>query len=344
LDTLPVRGFCIAAPGPGTVDSFVHFIKDALAPRGVNTLVLRVDYHYQFKSHPELADAGALSLDDVTKLVNACRKAHIRIIPSIDLLGHQSWAGHLGKLLSVYPEFDETPWVKMPAHYQWPNADNLYCKSYCPLAPGLHKILFDVIDELCDAFHSDAFHAGMDEVFYIGESRCPRCGGKDPAALFAGEVTRLRNHLASKHRQLWIWADRLIDGKTTGMGMWEASMNNTYRAVDMIPTDVVLCDWHYERADQSAVYFAMKGFGVISCPYNDAQAGKWQVQDMYRFRGRSDSQMRDRFEGILQTVWSDAGAFMRQYYGKAKPASRENNSPVDCFKAVFSAVANSRMP
>lgn len=36
-----------------------------------------------------------------------------------------------------------------------------------------------------------------------------------------------------------IWGDRLIDGKTTGIGAWEASMNNTYRAIDLIPKDVL---------------------------------------------------------------------------------------------------------
>ena len=64
------------------------------------------------------------------------KKHGIQIIPQINLLGHQSWANRTDKLLSVYPQFDETPWVKMPAKYEWPNADNLYCKSYCPLAPG----------------------------------------------------------------------------------------------------------------------------------------------------------------------------------------------------------------
>jgi hypothetical protein len=29
--------------------------------------------------------------------------------------------------------------------------------------------------------------------------------------------------------------DRLIEGKRTGMGIWEASYNFTWRAVDMIP-------------------------------------------------------------------------------------------------------------
>ena len=43
LDTaMPVRGFCIAAPTPKSLDAFIAFVQDELAPRRVNTLILRV--------------------------------------------------------------------------------------------------------------------------------------------------------------------------------------------------------------------------------------------------------------------------------------------------------------
>ncbi|HUZ61696.1 MAG TPA: family 20 glycosylhydrolase [Hanamia sp.] len=338
VDTLPVRGFEIAAPRHTGVDSFVTFIKKELIPRHINTLVLRVDFGYQFKSHPELIDSFAMSEKDVKKIVRACKKGDIKIIPQINLLGHQSWANHTDKLLSVYPQFDETPWVKMPAKYEWPNADNLYCKSYCPLAPGLHKIIFDLIDEICDVFETDTFHAGMDEVFYIGESKCPRCSGHDPAQLFADEVRRIDNHLAEKGRHLWIWGDRLLDGKTTGLGEWEASMNNTYRAIDMIPKDVTICDWHYERADQTPVYFAMKGFNVISCPFRNATAGVEQVEDMYKFRQRSTPEMKERFQGIMQTIWTRNDLFLKEYYGEDSSKIGDKSTSSDCFQKVFSAI------
>jgi hypothetical protein len=61
-----------------------------------------------------------------------------------------------------------------------------------------------------EVFEADAFHAGMDEVFYIGDDKCPRCSGLDKAALFAGEVTKIRNHLARNGHELWIW----------GIGFW----------------------------------------------------------------------------------------------------------------------------
>ena len=71
---LPVRGFCIGAPKPKDVDAFTKFIIEELVPRKVNTLILRVDYGYQFKSHPELVDSASLSKVDVKKMVMPARK------------------------------------------------------------------------------------------------------------------------------------------------------------------------------------------------------------------------------------------------------------------------------
>src|SRR5690606_4234067 len=268
-EQLPIRGLAIAAPSAENVDRFVSFIDKEISPLDINTLILRVDYNYQYKSHPELAQENPLTQNDVDKIVEVCAKHGIAIVPQINLLGHQSWADELGKLLEVYPEFDETPEVNIPEKYEWPNDDGLYCKSYCPQHPELHKIVFALVDEIVTAFKAEAFHAGMDEVFYIGNPECPRCGGMDEAELFAAEVTKIRNHLASTGKRLWIWGDRLIDGKLTGMGMWEASMNSTHRAIDLIPKDVFICDWHYERADPTAVYFALKGFDFATWSWSN---------------------------------------------------------------------------
>jgi hypothetical protein len=338
--TLPVRGLCISAPNPSGVDAFVNFIAEELAPRSVNTLILRVDFNYQYTNRSELGSRSGLSQADVKKLVAVCRTNHIRLIPQINLLGHQSWQRSTGKLLQVYPEFDETPWVKMPEKYSWPNPDGLYCRSYCPLHPKVHDVVFPLVDEICDAFEADAFHAGMDEVFYIGEAKCPRCGGKDKAELFANEVNLIRDHLKANNRQLWIWGDRLLDGKTTGMGEWEASINGTARAVDLISKDVFICDWHYERADLSPVYFAMKGLSVASCPWTNPKAALQQLQDILRFREQATRTMKPRFQGVIQTVWSDANSFLRDFRGhrQSENYKRGEKTAARCFLQLFDEV------
>ncbi len=335
-----IKGFAIAAPKPSGVDDFVKFINEELAPRKVNTLILRIDYNYQFKSHPELRDSAALSKSDVKKMVEACKKNNIDIIPQINLLGHQSWAGKTEALLRVYPEFDETPWVKMPApaDYKWPNADGLYCRSYCPLSPGVHKVVFELVDEIMDVFEAKAFHAGMDEVFYLGEDKCPRCAGRDKAVLFANEVQTIRDHLAERGQELWIWGDRLIDGRTTGIGEWAASYNDTYKAIDLIPRDVVICDWQYDEDNQTAVYFALKGLRVVTCAWNQPKVAAEQVEDLYRSRAISGKTIRVRFYGIAETVWSNPPQFLNGYYGKVPSPKDGDNTPWNTFKVMFDKI------
>jgi hypothetical protein len=311
---LPVRGLSIAAPSPEGLDLFLKFIEEELAPAHFNLLVLRVDWNYDYKSHPELRDPNPLTQADVKRIVSLCYKHGIQIAPQINLLGHQSWAKITRSLLREYPQFDETPHVHTEDYTGWPNPDGLYCKSYCPLHPDVHTVVFAVIDELVSAFETDLFHAGMDEVFYIGDDQCPRCSGKDKAELFAGEVTALHNHLALTGKRMMLWGDRLIDGKTTGIGEWEASMNNTYRAIDLIPKDVFICDWHYERPDLTAFYFAMKGFDVATCPWRKPEVALVQLNDMIRFRTNSTPEMSPHFQGIIETIWSGTDAFLKNYY------------------------------
>ena len=340
-ELLPVRGLCISAPQKEGIDEFIKFINEELVPKKVNTLVLRVDWNYTYKSHPELRDEDPLTTTDVKKIVQACKAGGIHVIPQINLLGHQSWHGKVYALLTKYPQFNETPDVVMPAdgEYEWPNPDGLYCLSYCPLHPDVHKIVFDLVDEIVEVFESNAFHAGMDEVFYIGHEQCPRCHGRDKAELFAGEVTKIRDHLVKNEKELWIWGDRLIDGKTTGIGVWSASMNNTHRAIDMIPKDVVINDWHYNRPNPTAALFALKGFRVITCPYRKADVATTQMHMMLGFRENATPETKENYQGMMQTIWTSAENFLDYYYGRKQFDMESNRGDyVECFNTLFEEI------
>ena len=338
---MPVRGVCLAAPQahPESLNAFHSFIDSVLVPKSINTLILRVDYNYQYTSHPELQNEEALSKKEVKELVAHCKTAGIRIIPQINLFGHQSWHTKAENLLAVYPQFDETPHIPLPEKYEWPNEYGLYCKSYCPLHPDVHEIVFGLVDELVEAFETDAFHAGLDEVFYIGDEKCPRCGGRDKAELFAGEVNKIHQHLQQNGIELWMWGDRLLDGKTTGIGMWEASMNNTHKAIDLISKEIVICDWHYKQALPTAAIFAAKGFRVISCPWNEDEVAAAQVQMIHSFRQSSTPEMKEKFMGMIETIWTSSEHFIDQYYGKKEDKDDKGRSMVKCFNRMVEEIA-----
>jgi len=324
---LPIRGLHVMAPKPDEVDLTLRFIREALPKEGVNTLVMEFDYHYQFTRRPEVTDPDALSKDDVARIAAACRQAGVRLIPQINCLGHQSWAASTAGLLRAHPELDETPG-------KYPGNAGIYCRSYCPLHPRVHEIVFDLIDELVEATGADAFHAGMDEIFLLGEDDCPRCKGRKKSDLFAGEVTALDDHLAKSGRTLWIWGDRFLDGATTGMGKWEASMNGTQDAIRAVPKDIVICDWHYEKVLPSIAYFAMEGFRVVACPWRKPNVALGQLALVRDTRAHATREIADRMQGVLQTTWVPIGPFANAYFGE-KTGDSEVHEAVQTFQALF---------
>lgn len=324
---LPVRGIHLAAPKADELALAERFIREALPKEGANVLVLEFGYHYRFERRPEVAEPDALSRGDVERLGAACRSAGVRLIPQINLLGHQSWAKSTHALLRSHPEFDETP-----GRYQ--GNEGIYCRSYCPLHPRVHEVVFDLVDELADVCQSDAFHAGMDEVFLLGENDCPRCRGRNKAELFAGEVRLLRDHLAASRRALWIWGDRLLDGAATGIGKWEASVNDTAPALRLVPKDVVICDWHYETAHPTAPYFALEGFQVVSSPWRRPSVALRQLDLIRLARMNSSAAVSGRLLGMLQTTWCGFGRFARGYFGEDTSDTRVMEA-VNCFRELF---------
>ena len=326
----PVRGLYLGAPKPDEVPLTVRFIREALPQEGVNVLVMEFDYRYQYTSHPEVVDAEALSKADVQAIVAACREAGVRLIPLINLLGHQSWAAQTFGLLRAHPEFDETPG-------KYPNNKDIYCRSYCPLHPDLHKLVFDLLDELAAVCEADAVHVGMDEVFILADADCPRCKTRTRAELFAQEVRTLHDHLAATHREMWMWGDRFLDGSVTGLGEWEASQNGTAWAINLVPRDIVICDWHYDAVPATAAYFAVEGFRVLYAPWRKTDVALGELDLIRSVRAHADETIAPRMLGVLQTTWGGASDFIKAYNRDAS-APKESAEAAYTFKALFNTI------
>ena len=264
-----------------------------LTERGLNVLILEIDYHFQFTSHPELREGRApITPEGAGKFAALCRKHGIRLIPQFQCLGHQSWKERTGPLLTVYPELDLTPGA-------FPKNKGIYCREWDPLNPKVNAIVFKLIDEILDAFKADALHVGMDEVFLLGSDKSPSTKGKDPAKLFAKAVNDLHAHLVKERKvEMLMWADRLFDAQKYHWGEWEASKTGTAAAVDMIPKDIILCPWHYERMEAypSIPLFLDKGFRVLPASWKKLDASKALIE--YSLKQRSPKML-----GHLFTTW-----------------------------------------
>lgn len=285
----------LIGPQPERLSITKRFISEVLAPMGINVLILEVNYGFQYQSHPELECRG-LSPKHARELTELCREHGIRLIPLFNCLGHQSWGRTTSALLKKYPQFDETPHVP-------PDNEGIYCREWCPSHPDVNKVVFDLLDELIDAFDADAVHVGMDEVFLIGDEKCPRCKGKDVAQLFAGVVSGLHEHLVDKRGvEMLMWGDRLLDAKRFSYGKWEASETGSHGAVDRVPNDIIICDWHYGLRDDypSVRFFQEKGFRVLPATWKNPEAAVALIRT-----ARQDAT--EKMLGILFTGWSAGG-------------------------------------
>jgi len=331
---LPVRGLHLGAPAKKDLPAVLAFVREELPREGVNTLIVEFDYEFDFQSRPEFANPTALGKSEVREIAAACREHGVALIPQINCLGHQSWARRNGRLLERHPEFDETPG-------KYPENKGIYCRSYCPLHPEVHKVMFDLIDELAAACEAKAFHVGMDEVFLLADPDCPRCGGKRAADLFAGEVKVLHDHLQSIGCRLWMWGDRFLDGKATGIGEWEASTNATSAAIEQVPKDIVICDWHYGKAHETPRFFAEKGFEVVACPWRKSDVALGQLAHIRSTRNGEDAALAARALGMVQTTWCGFTPFYQAYktQGDGAPVAKGGaGESAQCFRALFAAM------
>lgn len=266
---------------------------ETLAKQGVNVIILEVDYNFAFRSHPELRRGpDPITRNGARRFAALCKKFGIRLIPEFQSLGHQSWKSETFPLLTSYPAFDATPGA-------FPNNEGLYCREWDPLNPEVWRIVFKLMDEIIDAFRADALHVGMDEIFLLSSDFSPSTKGKDPGVLFAHAVNEIYAHLVRKrHVEMLMWGDRLIDGTKYELGEWEASINGTAAAVDLIPKDIIVCPWHYELRDNypSIPMFVEKGFRVLPAGWKNVDATKALIEF-------SRSHAGPKLLGYMFTTW-----------------------------------------
>lgn len=60
-----------------------------------------------------------------------------------------------------------------------------------------------------------------------------------------------------------------------------------------------------------------------------------QTQDLFRYRTSVTPEMKDRFQGMVQTVWTGAGQFVDEFYGRKTDHEDGLNNQASCFKAMF---------
>lgn len=278
-----------------------ELMKTVLKPNGFTHILLEIDKNFIFESRPEVFEGDhSLTKEDAKNLQAFARSLGLEIIPLFQALGHQGWGGSRSALLRSYPEFDETPDVPLDA--EWPE---IFCRSWCPLHPEVNEVVSDLMNELIDAFTPKYLHIGMDEVYEIASDQCDRCCGKDRAELFSKAVTDMHQIVVEERGlEMMMWGDRLLDAKKFGYDNWEADTFGTHKAVDSLPKDIIVLDWHYDEREKgypTPLYLMEKGFRVMpACWFKENVAEELFGEAQ---RDAKATNLEGKFFGKIVTSW-----------------------------------------
>ena len=301
------KGIVLTSPLTDEIEDVIKLIDEYLAPCGFNLIFLQVRYRYQFKKHPEVWGYDPLSLDDIKRLLSVCRKNGIRLVPKMNLIGHQSGFpneptdgilhGHNTKecdipdgLLRAYPGFDE----------QGDEKEINYARSICLSNRAAKAVVFELVDELMEAFEADSIHIGCDEAFNVGI--CPACSKKPKAELISSWINSINDHVRAKGGTVYMWGDRLLSTAETGYDEWEASKNGTEQARELLSRDITVCDWHYGKYEEyrSVEILGNAGFEIMVSPWRDISNAK-------RFLDYAVKHDKGHIKGLLVTTWCASG-------------------------------------
>ena len=241
---------------------------------------------YRWKFHPEFCwPTASVTASELTRLVRLGRELGVTLCPQLNVFGHAAMSRFVnGKhtILDLDPSLQ--PIFEPTGGWNW-----------CLSNPATRRVLTDLMNELMDVFENPPyFHIGCDEA---EKPNCATCCAVPYAGLAIDHILTMRDVAARRKARIMMWHDMLLD---RGRGEWEPFYERgtaeTAKLLDVLPKDVVICDWCYlapQAAYPTFPYFTSRGYDVLTCPWRDVDGVSRQGREA-RERG---------LMGLLETTW-----------------------------------------
>jgi hexosaminidase len=299
----PFRGLKLYLPAYENIDFFKQFIDMACYYR-YNTIIIEVGGAMEYKLHTDINDGWVeycrifreysgkasetqtafnweknsihcengegswLTQDTVRDLVAYCRNRGLDVIPEVPCLSHCDY------LLTRHNELAE-------------RKEDPYPDTYCPSNPASYDLLFNVLDEIVDVFEPKIVHIGHDECYSI--CLCEKCKDKDPAEIYAGDITKIYKYLVGKGIHTMIWGDKLLNaiskrGEFCGGaaravrgkdGMFKQFIPPMYKAIDMVPDGLRIMNWYWLVRREFDEEFLSRGMFMVYGNFGGPDMPEW---------------------------------------------------------------------
>ncbi len=317
---IAIRGVKVFLPSRENIPFFKEFVKFA-SFYGCNSIMIETGGALEYKKHPEINEGWEeycrifneyqgktidvqksfgwmknsihfengggswLTQEEVSKLVDFCRKYYMDVVPEIPTLSHSDY------LLTRHPELAERAEDPLP-------------NTYCPSNPETYKLIFDIFDETIEVFRPITVNIGHDEYYDI--CLCEKCRKKDAADIYADDVNKIYKYFKDRGIGVAMWGDKLLNVITKAGYHYGGSQIEydtadgrhytvpaTYKSIEKIPKDITIVNWYW-RIDRKLdkVYFEN---GLENVLY-----GNFKPMQIYDCRERMDG----KISGYYISNWS----------------------------------------
>jgi hexosaminidase len=260
-----------------------------LARYKLNTAVFEMEDKFPFSKHPVLSAPGAMTREQVTKLIAAAKRQHIEIVPLVQTLGHVAF-------VAKHPEFYSLREVPMS---NW---------QLCPLKPGTFPLIQDMLDDVMDLVQpARYFHIGGDEARELGMGDDCRQKWGDKAAVesFKMWLGFVCDYLKKRGKTAIVWDDMFL---------------RHFSPADLakLPDNLVFMRWDYSTGEFRARDRKVLDLGYPVWIATAAQTMTPIFPDQ-RLRVFNNANFIPNgvalgSKGIMNTAWEDAGVHPETYW------------------------------
>ncbi len=290
---------------------YEHLFRQ-LAHYKINTVVFEFEDKFQYTRHPILSAPGALTRDQVKKLIQTAKKYYIDVVPLVQTLGHVSF-------IAKHKEFSP---LREVAKSNW---------QLCPLKQGTFDLIGDLLDEMLEVVQpAKYFHIGGDEARELGMG--PECrakwGDKAPVESYKLWLNFVCEHLKKRGKTAIVWDDMFL---------------RHFNAADMarLPDNLIYMRWDYDTSkflDRDKLILKL-GYPVWIATSAQTMTPIFPDQRLRVFNNANfiPDAVSLGIKGVLNTAWEDEAIHPETYWigfvcsaeyswsGK-KPTTREFNA------------------
>lgn len=331
------RGYRVYLPGRKSFQEFFNMI-DTIVYYKYNHISFEIGGAMEYKSHPEInaawkefaaethrysgraheiqngynwaknsihtdnAEGDILTQDEVRELIAYCQKRGLEVYPETPFLCHSDY------ICLAHPDLRE-------------REEDPYPDTYCPSNPDVYPIVFDILEEVIEVFKPKMVNIGHDEFYTM--CLCPRCKGKKPEEVYAGDIIKIHDWLAERGIRTAMWGEKLLpvvsgDRRYGGSGddrICENGMQSlhppTYLCQMLLPKDILMFHWFYSFGIQYDYVYHGQGFEVVFGNMAAERLELWRERRTMGVKGGSCSNWGSNHPEYMQRN----GQFMHLIFG-----------------------------